>query len=178
MERSLRRFRGDAVGSSPHGPRDRCQPAQASGSSHGIPAPWPNGGADREQSATADGPLTVDTTAPNPGTLRLASDTDSGNSSSDFISRDKSFDLSLSGQESGAPVTYPASEVSEVNDRGCPGKPGHLIHLHRTAIQRCGCEHSCGQRRLYDQQLSDWSITLSGQNNQQWQFKCISHQYL
>ena len=52
--------------------------------------------------------LSVDT-AITAGTLSVANYTDSGTSGSDFISTDKSFDLSLSGQESGAFVAYEVS---------------------------------------------------------------------
>jgi hypothetical protein len=52
---------------------------------------------------------TVDTAAPNAGTLSLADYTDSGASSADFISTDNSFDLTLSDQEDGASVDYQVS---------------------------------------------------------------------
>ena len=54
-------------------------------------------------------PVTVDTTAPAAGTLALANFSDTGSSNSDFISQDKSFDLSLSGQESGSTIVYQVS---------------------------------------------------------------------
>ena len=53
--------------------------------------------------------VTVDTTTPTAGTLALANFTDSGTSSSDFISTDNTFDLSLTGSESGSTVTYDVS---------------------------------------------------------------------
>ena len=52
---------------------------------------------------------TIDTTAPAAGTLALANYSDTGSSGSDFISQDKTFDLSLSGQESGSSVVYQVS---------------------------------------------------------------------
>ncbi len=52
--------------------------------------------------------INVDTTITS-GSLGLANYTDSGTSSSDFISNDNSFDLSLGGQESGATVGYEVS---------------------------------------------------------------------
>ena len=52
--------------------------------------------------------VTVDTTI-TAGTLSLLNYTDSGTSSSDFNSTDKSFDLSLTGTESGASVVYQLS---------------------------------------------------------------------
>ena len=55
------------------------------------------------------GVLVVDTTAPTAGTLALANFTDSGASSSDHVSSDSTFDLSLTGQESGATVVYERS---------------------------------------------------------------------
>ena len=58
--------------------------------------------------ASANYTVTVDT-AITAGSLSLANYTDSGTSSSDFISTDKSFDLSLTGQESGATVLYQLS---------------------------------------------------------------------
>ena len=53
--------------------------------------------------------VTIDTTAPAAGTLALTNFSDTGSSGSDFISQDKSFDLSLSGQESGSAVVYQIS---------------------------------------------------------------------
>ncbi|MBX3324848.1 MAG: hypothetical protein KF682_03015 [Nitrospira sp.] len=53
--------------------------------------------------------VTVDTTAPTAGTLALANFTDSGTSLSDFMSNDNTFDLSLTGSESGATVAYEQS---------------------------------------------------------------------
>ena len=50
---------------------------------------------------------TIDTTAPAAGTLALANFSDTGSSGSDFISQDKTFDLSLSGQESGSSGRLP-----------------------------------------------------------------------
>jgi hypothetical protein len=55
------------------------------------------------------GVLVVDTVPPTAGTLALASFTDSGASTSDFISTDHSFDLSLTGNESGSTVDYEVS---------------------------------------------------------------------
>jgi Domain of unknown function (DUF4347)/Calx-beta domain/RTX calcium-binding nonapeptide repeat (4 copies) len=54
------------------------------------------------------GTLVVDTTA-TAGTLSLNNFTDSGSNPSDFISNDNTFDLSLTGTESGAEVTYEVS---------------------------------------------------------------------
>ena len=51
----------------------------------------------------------MDSTAPAAGTLALANFSDTGSSGSDFISQDKTFDLSLSGQESGSTVVYQVS---------------------------------------------------------------------
>jgi hypothetical protein len=48
----------------------------------------------------------VDTVAPVAGTLALSNFVDSGSNSTDFITSDRTFDLSLSGQEAGAVVTY------------------------------------------------------------------------
>ena len=62
-------------------------------------------------SASANYTVTVDT-AISAGSLSLANYTDSGTSSSDIISTDKSFDLSLSGQESSASVAYQVSSNS------------------------------------------------------------------
>jgi len=53
--------------------------------------------------------LTVDTAAPNAGTLSLINYTDSGTTNTDFISTSNSFDLALSGQEDGASVDYQVS---------------------------------------------------------------------
>lgn len=44
-----------------------------------------------------------------PGTLSLTNYTDSGSSSNDFVSTDKAFDLSLSGNETGSTVVYQVS---------------------------------------------------------------------
>src|SRR6185369_2114697 len=44
-----------------------------------------------------------------PGTLSLANFTDSGSSSSDFISNDRTFDLSLGGNEAGSTAVYQIS---------------------------------------------------------------------
>jgi autotransporter-associated beta strand protein/VCBS repeat-containing protein len=65
-------------------------------------------GAGNVSAASANYIVTVDT-AISAGSLSLANYTDSGTSSSDFISTDKSFDLSLSGTESGASVVYQLS---------------------------------------------------------------------
>ena len=51
----------------------------------------------------------MDNSAPAAGTLALANFTETGSSGSDFISQDKTFDLSLSGQESGSTVVYQVS---------------------------------------------------------------------
>ncbi|WP_293861373.1 Ig-like domain-containing protein, partial [uncultured Alsobacter sp.] len=51
----------------------------------------------------------VDTTAPAAGTLSLSNFSDSGSSSTDFISTDTAFDLSVSGAEAGATVVYQRS---------------------------------------------------------------------
>ena len=54
--------------------------------------------------------LTIDTSAPAAGSLAFATDfTDSGSSSSDRLTNDRDFTLSLSGQESGSSVTYQRS---------------------------------------------------------------------
>jgi len=53
--------------------------------------------------------VTVDTTAPTAGTLSLTSFSDTGSSSSDSITNDNSFDLSLAGNESGANIAYEVS---------------------------------------------------------------------
>ena len=53
--------------------------------------------------------ITVDSAAPAAGTLALANFSDTGSSGSDFISQDKTFDLSLSGQESGSTIVYQVS---------------------------------------------------------------------
>jgi hypothetical protein len=51
--------------------------------------------------------VTVDATAPAAGTLSLGADfTDSGSSSSDRITNDRNFSLTLSGQEAGSTVAY------------------------------------------------------------------------
>ncbi|TKB77299.1 MAG: DUF4347 domain-containing protein [Nitrospira sp.] len=55
------------------------------------------------------GVLVVDTIPPDAGTLALAAFTDSGASSSDFVTTDKSFDLSLTGHESGSTEAYEVS---------------------------------------------------------------------
>jgi Ca2+-binding RTX toxin-like protein len=55
------------------------------------------------------GGLVVDTIPPEPGTLALAAFSDSGTSSSDGVSNDSTFDLSLTGNESGSTVAYEVS---------------------------------------------------------------------
>ncbi|WP_213067293.1 Ig-like domain-containing protein, partial [Acinetobacter sp. CFCC 10889] len=54
--------------------------------------------------------VTVDTTKPIAGTLSLTAYTDTGAKADDFISQDKSFDLSLTGQEVGSSVVYQISK--------------------------------------------------------------------
>lgn len=66
-----------------------------------------------------DGNLVVDTIPPDAGTLALAAFTDSGTSSSDFVSNDSTFDLSLTGNESGSTVAYEVSTDGGSTD--CPG---------------------------------------------------------
>jgi hypothetical protein len=53
--------------------------------------------------------VSADTAAPNTGTLSLVDFTDSGPSSSDRISNDRDFTLSLKGQEAGSSVIYQRS---------------------------------------------------------------------
>ena len=53
--------------------------------------------------------VTVDTSAPAAGTLALTNFADSGSSGTDFITQDKSFDLSLTGNEAGSTVAYQVS---------------------------------------------------------------------
>ncbi|ANF83306.1 hypothetical protein A3K93_13790 (plasmid) [Acinetobacter sp. NCu2D-2] len=57
-------------------------------------------------SETAVQTVTVDTTAPIAGTLSLSNLEDTGRSATDFITQDKSFDLTLAGQESGSDLEY------------------------------------------------------------------------
>src|SRR5207247_258176 len=53
--------------------------------------------------------VTVDNTAPAAGTLSFTNLTDTGSSTSDHITQDKTFDLSLSGNEAGSTVAYHVS---------------------------------------------------------------------
>ena len=53
--------------------------------------------------------VTVGTSAPAAGTLALTNFADSGSSGTDFITQDKSFDLSLTGNEAGSTVAYQVS---------------------------------------------------------------------
>ncbi len=59
--------------------------------------------------------VTVDTTAPAAGTLSLNNFSDSGISATDFISQDKTFDLSVAGNEVGSSVVYQVSTDSGAN---------------------------------------------------------------
>jgi large repetitive protein len=62
-------------------------------------------------SITGTNPLavTLDTTAPTPGTLSLGNFTDTGSSSTDRITTDNTFDLSISGNEADSGVVYEVS---------------------------------------------------------------------
>src|SRR6478752_3219691 len=63
--------------------------------------------------------VTVDTSAPAAGTLALQNFADSGASGTDFITQDKSFDLSLTGNEAGSTVAYQVStDGGTVEPRG------------------------------------------------------------
>ena len=73
---------------------------------------------------------TIDTTAPAAGTLALANFSDTGSSGSDFISQDKTFDLSLSG----------AGERFERCLSGLDQRWRHLDH------DVGGPEQSCGRQ--------------------------------
>src|SRR6478736_5034347 len=53
--------------------------------------------------------VTVDTSAPAAGTLALTNFTDSGSSGTDFVTQDKTFDLTLTGNEAGSTVAYQVS---------------------------------------------------------------------
>src|ERR1700745_1590130 len=53
--------------------------------------------------------VTVDTSAPAAGTRALTNFTDSGSSGTDFVTQDKSFDLTLTGNEAGSTVAYQVS---------------------------------------------------------------------
>ena len=50
--------------------------------------------------------VTVDKSNPAAGTLALTGFDDTGSNSADFVTQDRTFDLSLAGQEAGATVTY------------------------------------------------------------------------
>jgi hypothetical protein len=54
--------------------------------------------------------VTVDNTAPVAGVLSFNNLTDTGISSTDLITQDKAFDLSLTGQEAGTTVVYQVSK--------------------------------------------------------------------
>ncbi|MCY6412715.1 Ig-like domain-containing protein [Acinetobacter sp. VNH17] len=54
--------------------------------------------------------VTVDNTAPVAGTLSFTNLTDTGSSSTDLITQDKAFDLTLTGQEAGTTVVYQVSK--------------------------------------------------------------------
>ncbi|WP_431305308.1 Ig-like domain-containing protein [Sediminicoccus sp. BL-A-41-H5] len=58
---------------------------------------------------------TIDTAAPAAGVLSLSGFTDSGTSSSDFLSNDSTFTLSLAGQEAGATVVWQRSTDGGAN---------------------------------------------------------------
>ncbi|MDQ9023268.1 Ig-like domain-containing protein, partial [Acinetobacter sichuanensis] len=54
--------------------------------------------------------VTVDTTAPNAGVISLTAYEDTGAKADDFVSQDRSFDLTLTGQEVGSSVIYQVSK--------------------------------------------------------------------
>ncbi len=60
-------------------------------------------------STTATQTVTIDTTAPTAGTLSLTGFTDTGSSSSDGLTNDSTFGLSVSGEEAGASVSFEVS---------------------------------------------------------------------
>ncbi|MDM1766120.1 Ig-like domain-containing protein, partial [Acinetobacter sp. 226-1] len=54
--------------------------------------------------------VTVDTTAPKAGVISLAAYEDTGAKENDFVSQDRNFDLTLTGQEAGSTVVYQVSK--------------------------------------------------------------------
>src|SRR5204862_217867 len=70
--------------------------------------------------------VTVDNTAPAPGTLSFSNLLDSGSSSSDGITQDGTFDLTLTGNEAGSTVAYEVSlnggsfTTTSANQRSLP----------------------------------------------------------
>ena len=64
---------------------------------------------------TASQLVTVDTAAPAAGTLSFANLTDTGTANTPPVTQDKAFDLTLTGQESGASVVYQVSTDGGLN---------------------------------------------------------------
>ncbi len=117
-------------------------------------------------STTATQTVTIDTNRPTAGTLSLTGFTDTGSSSSDGLSNDSTFGLSVSGEEAGASVSFEVSTDKGVTGQRPPQpvRPGGRDLPVPGDRDRCGWEclhhrHPDGHHRHHRPHCGTLSLT-------------------